>query len=137
MSIILEESGTDLFSIHHEYILNPCNCVGVARAGLSLILKRKYPYAYESYRRLCENGYLKPGMVYFSWNAPWREAPKPQDPHYIVQFPTKNHWENPSKLDFISSGMDAFTYQLRFVSDTPGSIAIPALGSGLRRIKLG
>lgn len=47
-------------------------------------------------------------------------------PRYIVNFPTKNHWRNPSKIEYISDGLDDLVKQIQ--KHSIQSISIPALG---------
>ncbi len=49
-------------------------------------------------------------------------------PRYIINFPTKRHWRNPSRLDNIEAGLSALTAAVRH--DSIWSIAVPALGCG-------
>lgn len=50
---------------------------------------------------------------------------------HVVFFPTKNHWKNPSKYDYIESGMKSLRDLLQKEDISVKSIAIPALGCGL------
>lgn len=50
-------------------------------------------------------------------------------PKWIINFPTKKHWRNPSRLEWIREGLQ----DLRRVTGEREirSVAIPALGAGL------
>ena len=48
--------------------------------------------------------------------------------HYIVNFPTKDHWKNPSQLQWIADGLDDLKNHAT-IKDVV-SIAMPALGCG-------
>ena len=48
---------------------------------------------------------------------------------WVLNFPTKKHWRNPSKLEYIEMGLKKFvaTYEEKEIT----SIAFPQLGCGL------
>ena len=50
------------------------------------------------------------------------------NPRYIINFPTKNHWKNNSRLEDISSGLVSLVDGVRRLGIR--SIAIPPLGCG-------
>ena len=50
-------------------------------------------------------------------------------PRYIINFPTKQHWKNPSVLADIQAGLDALLVEVQRLNIR--SIAVPALGCGL------
>ena len=54
---------------------------------------------------------------------------EPGAPRWIVNFPTKKHWSNPSKLEWIEDGLKDLRRFL--IKQNVQSVAIPALGSGL------
>jgi hypothetical protein len=47
-------------------------------------------------------------------------------PHYIINFPTKDHWRGASQLEFIRDGLVDLVAQVRRLNIL--SIAIPPLG---------
>jgi O-acetyl-ADP-ribose deacetylase (regulator of RNase III) len=50
-------------------------------------------------------------------------------PRYIINFPTKRHWRENSRMDDLEAGLAALVEEVR--DRGIGSIAIPALGCGL------
>ena len=52
-----------------------------------------------------------------------------KNPKYIINFPTKRHWKNKSRIEDIELGMSELTKQMKKLGIN--SIAIPALGAGL------
>jgi hypothetical protein len=65
--------------------------------------------------------------LWFWWN------PEPGNPRYVINFPTKENWRNPSKLEWISAGLADLKNRVMMIGIE--SIAIPALGcanGGLR-----
>ena len=51
------------------------------------------------------------------------------NPKYIINFPTKRHWRDKSRIEDIDSGLVALVAEIS--SRNIQSIAIPPLGSGL------
>ena len=91
-------------------------------AGLALQFKRRFPKNFDAYALACRTGEVAPGklLVFDTGMAA---------PQYIINFPTKRHWRDPSALNDIEMGMVA----LRDALDHYGirSVSIPALGAGL------
>jgi O-acetyl-ADP-ribose deacetylase (regulator of RNase III) len=52
-----------------------------------------------------------------------------RNPHYIINFPTKRHWREKSRIEDIESGLIALVAEIQ--KRGIRSIAIPALGAGL------
>ena len=108
----------DIFESQAQTIVNPVNCVGVMGAGLALGFKNKYPQMFSVYQKHCFSGDLTPGklMLYKT------------DKHWILNFPTKDHWINPSQMSYIEKGLEKFVSAYK----TKGiiSVAFPKLGCG-------
>jgi O-acetyl-ADP-ribose deacetylase (regulator of RNase III) len=113
----------DIFSADIEAIVNPVNCEGVSGAGLALAFKRKYIANHMAYADQCAKGQLTPGRV-FVFKRFAEKGPK-----YIINFPTKNHWKDPSTIGYIHDGLSALTEEV--VKHDIKLIAMPALGCGL------
>lgn len=104
-----------------DAIVNPVNCVGVMGKGLALEYKNRFLLNYMAYKAHCDAGMMKPGQLFCFEQL---DAPK-----WIVNFATKDHWRDPSQMDWIASGLSQLREWL-LVNDVQ-SIAIPALGVGL------
>ena len=113
-----------------EALVNPVNTVGVMGKGLALQFKKAYPYNFERYKEACsENGIeyygkLEIGKVYATGATPEENNGK-----IIINFPTKKHWKDPSRYEYIDKGLDSLRHFLDFYY--PESVAIPPLGCGL------
>lgn len=115
----------DIFNAKTEAIVNPVNCVGVMGKGLALAFKQRYPDNYAAYRKACQTHELQIGRI-FTYRLKGDGEGKL---HYIINFPTKNHWRDASKVSYIEQGLDALA---RTIEEIPiHSIAIPPLGCGL------
>lgn len=113
----------DLLRDEAEALVNPVNCVGVMGKGLALRFKRAWPEYFTAYRMACEAGSLKPGTLLVL------DRGHGQAPRYLVCFPTKRHWRDPSRLEDIDAGLSALAREV--VARGIRSIAVPALGCGL------
>ena len=108
----------DLFSSPAQVLVNTVNTVGVMGKGIALEFKKRYPEMFETYKKQCDKHNLTIGRLML-WYAP---------DHWILQFPTKEHWRNPSKLEYIEKGLMAFVRKYADYNIT--SIAFPKLGCG-------
>lgn len=112
----------DIFESQAEAIVKPVNCVGVMGKGLALQFKERFPGNYEIYKAACARGELVPGRMLVVDAGP-------ASPRFIVNFPTKRHWRDKSRLSDIEEGLLAL---VRDIHDRRiRSIALPALGAGL------
>ena len=57
----------DLFTCGIPAIAHGVNCSGVMGAGIAVQFRQRYPQMYESYRKRCLRGEMKPGDV-----MPWK-----------------------------------------------------------------
>ena len=106
-----------------QALVNPVNCVGVMGKGLALQFKRAYTENFRDYARQCGAGTLRPGTVHVWAN------PLPKGPRFIINLPTKDHWRDPSKVEYIHDGLHALAAALKENHIT--SVAVPPLGAGL------
>lgn len=121
--MLIEKSG-NLFDAPVEALVNAVNCEGVMGKGLALTFKNRFPEMFTSYAETCRKGDLRPGELHCfqSPGKPW-----------VINFPTKDRWRNPSRLEYIESALPRL---VAFVQHHGiRSIAIPALGCGLGGLK--
>ncbi|MDL1979030.1 MAG: macro domain-containing protein [Deltaproteobacteria bacterium] len=101
-----------------QTLVNTVNVVGAMGKGIALEFKRKYPDMYQRCRKLCKAKKFKVGML---WLYKARER-------YILNFPTKNHWRYPSKLEYVEAGLNKLAEHYEQMGIT--SISFPRLGTG-------
>ncbi len=111
-----------IFEIDSEAIVNPVNCVGVSGAGLARQFARRYPENVRLYRQACREGRVTPGRGLITETGL-------DSPRRIVNFPTKRHWRDESRLSNISLGLRNLHREL--LRRDIRSVALPALGVGL------
>ncbi len=119
---MIEITHGDLLEADVEALVNTVNTVGVMGKGIALQFKKAFPENYRTYRDACERGDLQPGRMFVF------ETGRMFNPRYIVNFPTKRHWRNRSRLDDVRAGLDALAGEIR--ERDIASVAIPALGCG-------
>lgn len=108
----------DLFQSSADVLVNPVNTVGVMGKGIAREFKRLYPDMFKQYKIICEQEQLQVGKLWM-YKATGKR---------ILNFPTKKHWRQKSKLEYIESGLKEFvaTYDSLGIQ----SIAFPMLGCG-------
>ena len=108
----------DLFQSPAQVLVNTVNTVGVMGKGVALQFKRHFPEMYAKYRDLCEKGDFHVGSLWL-YKTPNK---------WVLNFPTKRHWRQPSKIEYVESGIKKFveTYSSMGIH----SIAFPPLGCG-------
>ncbi len=108
----------DIFSSPSKIIVNTVNTVGVMGKGVALEFKNRYPDMFQCYKALCDEKKLDVGKLVL-----WKKSSK-----WVLLFPTKKHWRNPSKMEYIEKGL------IKFVENWDklgaNSIAFPRLGCG-------
>lgn len=109
------QSG-DLFSAKTEALVNTVNCVGVMGKGIAAQFKTRYPDMFIDYVGACQRKEVRPGKLHIYAADVW-----------IVNFPTKLDWRNPSKYAWVDAGL-ARLFAITVPTLKIRSIAIPALG---------
>jgi len=115
----------DLFQERAEAIVNTVNCVGVMGKGVALEFKRRWPENFRAYKRLCDRGGLRPGKSFIFENADMFD---PCGRRFLINFPTKDHWRDGSRMEYIEDGLDDLVLQTRKLGIR--SVAMPSLGCG-------
>jgi len=86
--------------------------------GIAAEFRTRYPSMYKEYQSICKKGLLQPGKLWL-WYGPDR---------WVLNFPTRKHWRNPSKLEWIEAGLLKFADN--FEKKNIREIAFPRLGCG-------
>ena len=108
----------DLFLSPATVLVNTVNTVGVMGKGIAKDFKRIYPKMFREYQELCERQLLEVGKLHlFKTSNKW-----------VLNFPTKKHWREPSRVEYIRAGLEKFVetyhrYGITFIS-------FPQLGCG-------
>ena len=86
----------DLLDARVEALVNAVNTVGVMGKGIALAFKTAFPENFRAYAAACKAGEVEVGRMFVTERRP---SPFPAGgPRWIVNFPTKRHWRDPSRL---------------------------------------
>ena len=107
----------DLFESGANVFVNTCNTIGVMGKGIAKEFKRRYPNMFAIYQTACKNGEIQIGKLHIYEH--------PGGPT-IINFPTKKHWRDPSRYEWIEQGLNALCLWLSHRRG--GKVALPALG---------
>ena len=105
-----------------EALVNTVNEVGVMGKGIALMFREAFPASAQVYEEACERGDVKVGAMLVTHND------RLMGPKWIIHFPTKKHWRNPSQLQWIRDGLQDLVRVVR--EHGISSIAVPPLGCG-------
>lgn len=105
-----------------EAIVNTVNTVGVMGKGIALMFKEAYPLNFKLYEEACKRKEVRIGHMFVT------ETHELDGPRWIINFPTKQHWRQPTKLQWVIGGLA----DLHRVIEEKGirSVAVPPLGCG-------
>ena len=105
-----------------EALVNTVNTVGVMGKGIALMFKEAFPENFRVYEDACEHKEVKIGRMFVT------ESRTFSGPRWIINFPTKKHWRQPSKLEWITEGLGDLRKVIQ--ENAIRSIALPPLGAG-------
>ena len=120
---MIEFTQGDILKTEADALVNTVNCVGVMGRGIALQFRKAYPENFKAYKKACGAKEVQPGTMFV------HDLNSLYLPRYIINFPTKRHWKNKSKIEDIQSGLEDLVTVVR--DRQICSIAIPPLGCGL------
>lgn len=112
----------NLLQADAEALVNTVNTVGRMGKGIALQFKQAFPDNFAAYARACKADEVRPGRMFIT------ETGMTVNPRYIINFPTKRHWRNKSRLDDIDTGLAALIADVQRLGIR--SVAVPPLGCG-------
>ncbi|MDD9875296.1 MAG: macro domain-containing protein [Gammaproteobacteria bacterium] len=112
----------NLFDSNAQTLCNAVNTVGVMGAGIAKEFKSRYPEMFADYKQRCEEKRVLIGKPYC-----WK--PADESARWVLIFPTKRHWRNPSQIEWLESGLQHLTENYKKWGIR--SLAMPALGCSL------
>lgn len=119
---MITEAQGNLLASPVDALVNTVNTQGVMGKGIALQFKRAFPAMFRDYAAAAKRGEIVLGRMYV-WPTQTLDGPK-----YVINFPTKGHWRNPSRLEDIKSGLNDLVRIIQELSIS--SIAVPPLGCG-------
>lgn len=112
----------NLLAARAEALVNTVNTVGVMGKGIALMFKERFAENFHRYAAACKAKEVRTGKMFVT---PVHEL---DGPRWIVNFPTKQHWRSPSRLEWVQEGLQDLR---RFLLEQHiQSVAIPPLGAG-------
>ncbi len=105
-----------------DALINTINTEGVMGKGIALQFKEAFDLNYRLYRQACKEQRVRVGEMFVT------ETHELVGPRFIINFPTKRHWKEHSRIDYIIEGLE----DLKRVMAERGitSVAMPPLGCG-------
>ena len=112
----------NLLEARAEALVNTVNTVGVMGKGIALMFKERFDDNFRRYAAACKAKEVRTGAMFVT------EVHELDGPRWIVNFPTKQHWRAPSRMEWVVEGLQDLR---RFLAEQQvKSIAIPPLGAG-------
>jgi O-acetyl-ADP-ribose deacetylase (regulator of RNase III) len=112
----------NLLDARTDALVNTVNTVGVMGKGIALMFKEAFPANFRAYEAACKDKEVRVGHMFVT------ENPAFEGPRWIINFPTKKHWRQPSKMEWILEGLRDLK---RVIAEHDiRSIALPPLGAG-------
>jgi O-acetyl-ADP-ribose deacetylase (regulator of RNase III) len=90
--------------------------------GIALMFKERFDENFRRYAAACKANEVQTGKMFVT------QVHELDGPRWIVNFPTKQHWRAPSRMEWVVDGLQDLRRFL--VEQQVKSIAIPPLGAG-------
>jgi O-acetyl-ADP-ribose deacetylase (regulator of RNase III) len=113
--------NTNLFDSTADAWVNTVNCFGIMGKGIAKGFKEKFPDMFYWYKNICNKKKLKVGQCIV-----WNNHEEYAIPKTIINFPTKYHWKQPSRIEYIETGLQDLRSIIPWIYCK--SISIPKLG---------
>ncbi|MGD8500516.1 MAG: macro domain-containing protein, partial [Phycisphaerales bacterium] len=82
-----------------DALVNAVNTVGIMGKGIAFQFRVAFPGNFVAYKRECAAGNLELGQMFV------HQTGSTSKPYYIINFPTKKHWANKSRIEFVRDGL--------------------------------
>lgn len=112
----------NLLNADVEAVVNTVNTVGVMGKGIALMFKEAFPMNFKEYKAACKRDEVEVGRMFVT------ETGKLMGPKWIINFPTKKHWRQPTKMEWITEGLKDLKKVIE--NNNIRSVAVPPLGCG-------
>lgn len=119
---MIEYTQGNLLEADVEAVVNTVNTVGVMGKGIALMFKERFPANFKAYQAACKVGGVEVGQLFVT------SVDELAGPRWIINFPTKQHWRNPTQIEWVKEGLTAL--RTFMVKHDVRSIALPPLGCG-------
>lgn len=119
---MIQEGRGNLLQADVEALVNTVNTVGFMGKGIALQFKQAFPDNFKTYAQAAKKGEIQPGRMFVHATG------HVTNPRFIINFPTKRHWRERSRMEDIESGLKALVEEIRRLGIR--SVAVPPLGCG-------
>lgn len=119
--MLLKVEG-NLLQASADALINTVNTEGVMGKGIALQFKEAFDLNYRLYRQACKEQRVRVGEMFVT------ETHELVGPRFIINFPTKRHWKEKSRLEYIIDGLEDLKRVITKCGIT--SVAMPPLGCG-------
>lgn len=120
--LMVEFVKGNLLEAKVDALVNTVNEVGVMGKGVALQFREAFPQSSREYMEAARRKQIRVGHVLATRNESL------SGPQWIIHFPTKKHWRQPSRLEWVRDGLRDL---VRIVKENGiSSIALPPLGCG-------
>lgn len=119
---MIQMTEGNLLEARAEALVNTVNTVGVMGKGIALMFKERFPANFHLYVAACKAKQVQTGEMFVT------QIQGLGEPRWIINFPTKQHWRAPSRMEWIVEGLRALRKFL--IEQDVKSVAVPPLGTG-------
>ena len=112
----------NLLEARVDALVNTVNTVGVMGKGIALMFKEAFPANFRAYEEACKRKEVRVGHMFVTENHAL------DGPRWLINFPSKQHWRQPSKFEWIVDGLEDLRRVIEEKKIT--SIALPPVGCG-------
>ena len=112
----------NLLAAEVDAVVNTVNEVGVMGKGIALQFRETFPASSKAYMQAGKRGEIQVGRMFVTAGEDLT------GPRWIIHFPTKKHWRQPSRLEWVKTGLMDLVRVLR--EKQIRSVAVPPLGCG-------
>jgi len=112
----------NIFTTQCQTIVNTVNCIGIMGAGIAYEFRIRHPEMFAKYKKICDQKLMTIGKLWI-----YDINDKQVTYNKVLNFPTKQDWKFPSKIEYLEKGLKKFqdTYKSKNIT----SIAFPLLGT--------
>lgn len=125
---IVKRSEKDIMRLvpFADIAVNPVNTQGAMGKGIAYEFRQRHPQMYDVYRRHCDDGSLKVGMLQV-----FKDRNDPNMPYTLINMATKARWIEQNMVDEIKACLLALR---NYLQSDPGlkyrTVVMPMLGLG-------
>lgn len=123
---MIQYTQGNLLDANVEALVNTVNTVGIMGKGIALMFKEAFPENFRLYAAACQRGDVQIGRMFVTVRPPL--ASLGGGPRWIINFPTKSHWRDRTRLEWVQAGLADLTKVLQ--EKAIRSVALPPLGCG-------